>query len=266
MLHFADGQHPVPGQTLTTGSPLQVELNLSLAAGMLAKAEQTHNPAAPTPPGHSSQHRLDVIPLHRPSTPLQRHRRTPHYHRHLQIHCSPNPSSTSRPEADPSPHSAVNTLALLDLLLAQMPPAAPTSDSSVSLQSETAELCQSPTEAAVVAPEFDTSLSLPKPARSAGASGQTISGKSAQTTSGTSAQTPAGTSAQTPEDIWAQAWQPLEAGQAAQAQQAKTNASAAHANVKSTSLPLLRFWRQQQLSDDDGHTDQQQQKLHHNSG
>ena len=255
---------------------------------MLAKAERLTNFSSPAPPGHSTQHKLDAIHLHRPSTALWMHQRTLRYHKHLQIDadCGPNLSSTSGSEADSSLHNAVSTLALLDLLLAQTPPAAPDSDSSVSLQPETAELSMSPTET-VHAPEVDTSPSKTNLAQSAGASAQLTSCTSAQiststpaqtsasisseTPAGTSAQTSAGTFAQTSEGIWAQAWQPLEAGQAAQAQakhaqQAKTNSSAAHANVRSTSLPSLRFWRQQQTSDDDTHADKQQQKLHHNSG
>lgn len=218
------------------------------------------------------------------------HRRILHYHKHLQIiaDCSPNLSSTSRSEADPSLRNAASTLALLDLLLAQTSPAAPRSDSTVRVQSETAELSLSPTGAADLAPGLGTSPLPPQPAQSAGVSADVAPQTSAQAPAstseqmpasvpaepqaGTSAQAPASTSAQTPEDIWAQAWQPLEAGQAASAQQAKhaqqakTRSSAADANVKSTSLPPLRFWRQHQSSDDDGHPDKQQQKLRHNSG
>lgn len=205
-------------------------------------------------------------------------------------------NSTNRSMADPTPHDALSTLALLELLLAETPPSPDSSDSSVSLQPEAAEPSQSHTEAARVKTEVDSPLLQPTAVPSAGTSTQILAGTSAQTPSafiptqtssasasaqtlrGTSTQTsPACTSAQTPGDIWALAWQPLEASQAAQAQQAKhaqrakhaqqanRSPSAVHATAKSPGLSSLRFWRQQQGPDADGPTDKQQEQ-HYTSG
>ena len=218
-------------------------------------------PCCLCPSGHTALRLLHAFPLHKPVTVLRRQQRTAHKHRRLRVHAQSGQNITSSSGTDPSPCSAANTLALLELLLAQPQPLAQNSDSSASLQSDTPKLSQSHAEAAHLAP--NTSPRSPEPALPAGTP--------AQTPARTTAQMPARITAQTSADIWTQAWQPLEAGQAAQAQQAKHAQQASKtftaANTKNTSLPSLRFWRQQQLPNDDIYRDKQrQQQRRHTSG
>ena len=137
-------------------------------------------------------------------------------------------SSTSQP--NPAPCSVFNTLALLDLLLAQSPitPMADTHDSSpakpASLPHRTAE------------------------------SEEAVSSNSPLLTSASTTALPeaASKAASTSADIWTQAWQPLETSQTTPAQQAKHAKhadSAAVTGLKPSSLPNLQFWRQRRASE-----------------
>lgn len=172
--------------------------------------------------------------------------------------------------ADPSIPS---TLALLELLLSQPTSVAHTSGSNVVSQSDEVDTPPSSyTEAALLAPTVNTLQPSPSPALPPGTTVQAVAGTTAQTLAGTAAQTLAGTSAQTHADIWSQAWQPLEAGQAAQAQHAKRAQQAQHAqqakqdslsvraHAKSAGLPVFPFWRHQQTPDAYVRTDKQQQQ------
>lgn len=301
-LPFVHSPHLAPGQNRFLRSFFLGQRKILFNTWHAFYGNETQKYAAFAPSGHRIQHTVDVFPLHRLSAAIRRHRHSPNPLRHSRMlaDSSCNLSRTDRPMADPTPHDAVSTLALLELLLAQAPPSSHSSDSSVSKpnsrQVGTAEPSQSHTEAAGIKPEVDSSLSSPTAVPSAGMSTQISAGTSAQTPSartstqtssaftpaqtlrGTTTQTSSAcTSAQIPGDIWALAWQPLEASHAAKAQQAKhaqrakhaqqanRSPSAVHATAKSPGLSSLRFWRQQQGPDDDGNTDKQQEQ-HYTSG
>lgn len=249
-------RHPQPGQTKQLGIQ---GIRCTTWHWKLAEAEGRFICRS----GHPRQCVLAALTHHRSTPTLGRLRHTSHHQRHLQIPADPRSNLDTTSATGPGSHSAVSTLALLELLLAQPPTVSHTSESSTTRHSQAAETSASLSEA----PRVDTSQLSPKPALP----------------SGTPAQTQAGTPAQTPADIWSQAWQPLEAGQAAQAQQANQAQQAkhaqqaqqankdslpAHTNTRNAGLPVFGFWRHQQLPVPHLYTGKHQQrpKLHQNSG
>lgn len=128
---------------------------------------------------------------------------------HTPLHvCHANQRSNNKIISEnQSPAAAVNTLALLELLLTQP-----------KVDTETASETSLPVEDTSAMPAMPTDAHLTAP--------------------GISHQVP------TPSDIWTHTWQPLERSQPVQAKQAQ--AAAASQLQMPVALPSLRFWRQQQ--------------------
>ncbi|DBA70048.1 TPA: hypothetical protein ACH3X2_012295 [Trebouxia sp. C0005] len=128
---------------------------------------------------------------------------------HTPLHvCHANQRSNNKIISEnQSPAAAVNTLALLELLLTQP-----------KVDTETASETSLPVEDISAMPAMPTDAHLTAP--------------------GISHQVP------TPSDIWTHTWQPLERSQPVQAKQAQ--AAAASQLQMPVALPSLRFWRQQQ--------------------
>lgn len=133
-------------------------------------------------------------------------------------------------ESEQRSSAAINTLALLELLLAQ-PTAVPKMAPNTSLQLEDIQAKPSETQAAIT---FGTDQQL-----------EAV---------GPSQLLP------TPSDIWTEAWHPLELHQSMHTKQAHDTV-AAHQMPRP--MPSLRFWRPQQQQQGQQHLQEQQQSRQH---